>query len=153
MLSTWRCCSRAIPQPKSNEQSNWVEIYEKTAEVLAPEVKKLLNFMYFQCHPVLESYGRFTHPAGVAEQEFLSTQNKIQDTVEENLEKIIGYKELLFDVVNLCVHMFETKMYLTPTEKHMLVKVVLVVIYVLERHLKSFSRWPQSLLLFCQQTG
>ncbi|CAH0380542.1 unnamed protein product [Bemisia tabaci] len=48
MLSTWRCCSRAIPQPKSNEQSNWVEIYEKTAEVLAPEVKKLLNFMYFQ---------------------------------------------------------------------------------------------------------
>ncbi|XP_072153760.1 cytoplasmic FMR1-interacting protein-like isoform X3 [Bemisia tabaci] len=67
MLCTWRCCSRAIPQPKSNEQPNWVEIYEKTAEVLAIEVKKLLNFMYFLCHPVLESYGRFTHPAGVAE--------------------------------------------------------------------------------------
>nr|XP_018912705.1 PREDICTED: cytoplasmic FMR1-interacting protein-like [Bemisia tabaci] len=48
MLSTWRCCSRAIPQSKSNEQSNWVEIYEKTVEVLAPEVNKLLNFMYFQ---------------------------------------------------------------------------------------------------------
>ncbi|XP_072153759.1 cytoplasmic FMR1-interacting protein-like isoform X2 [Bemisia tabaci] len=47
MLCTWRCCSRAIPQPKSNEQPNWVEIYEKTAEVLAIEVKKLLNFMYF----------------------------------------------------------------------------------------------------------
>ncbi|XP_072156321.1 uncharacterized protein [Bemisia tabaci] len=47
MLCTWRCCSQAIPQPKSNEQRNWVEIYEKTAEVLATEVKKLLNFMYF----------------------------------------------------------------------------------------------------------
>ena len=43
-----RCCSRAIPQPKSNEQPNRVEIYEKTVEVLAPEVNKLLNLMYFQ---------------------------------------------------------------------------------------------------------
>ena len=48
MLYTWRCCSRAIPQPKSNEQPNRVEIYEKTVEVLAPEVNKLLNLMYFQ---------------------------------------------------------------------------------------------------------
>ena len=48
MLYTWRCCSRAIPHPKSNEQPNRVEIYEKTVEVLAPEVNKLLNLMYFQ---------------------------------------------------------------------------------------------------------
>lgn len=48
MLYTWRCCSRAIPQPKSNEQPNRVEIYQKTVEVLKPEVRKLLNFMYFQ---------------------------------------------------------------------------------------------------------
>lgn len=47
-LYTWRCCSRSIPQPKSNEQPNRVEIYEKTVEVLAPEVNKLLAFMYFQ---------------------------------------------------------------------------------------------------------
>ncbi|CAH0389804.1 unnamed protein product [Bemisia tabaci] len=102
MLYTWRCCSRAIPQRKSNEQPNWVEIYEKTAEVLAPEVKKLLNFMYFQCRPVLASYGRFTHPAGVAEQKFLATQNKIQDTVEENLEKIIGTKSFC-SMLSICV--------------------------------------------------
>lgn len=43
--------------------------------------------------------------------------------IEEYLEKINGYEELLSDVINLCVHMFETKMYLSPTEKHMLVKV------------------------------
>lgn len=48
MLYTWRCCSRAIPQPRSNEQPNRVEIYERTVEVLAPEVRKLLAFMYFQ---------------------------------------------------------------------------------------------------------
>lgn len=54
---------------------------------------------------------------------FLATQNKIRDTVKENLEKIPGYEELLSDVVNLAVHMFDTRMYLTPNEKHMLVKV------------------------------
>lgn len=47
-LYTWRCCSRSIPQPKSHEQPNRVEIYEKTVEVLGPEVNKLLAFMYFQ---------------------------------------------------------------------------------------------------------
>lgn len=48
MLYTWRCCSRAIPQPKSNEQPNRVEIYEKTVKVLSEEVKKLTKFMKFQ---------------------------------------------------------------------------------------------------------
>lgn len=48
MLYTWRCCSRALPQIKSNEQPNRVEIYEKTVEVLSPQVQKLMNFMYFQ---------------------------------------------------------------------------------------------------------
>lgn len=57
-LYTWRCCSRSIPLPKS-EQPNKIEIYEKTVEVLNPEVNKLLAFMYFQgqavekfCHEV-----------------------------------------------------------------------------------------------------
>uniref|UniRef100_A0A4W3HTP7 Cytoplasmic FMR1 interacting protein 2 n=1 Tax=Callorhinchus milii TaxID=7868 RepID=A0A4W3HTP7_CALMI len=33
---------------KCNEQPNRVEIYEKTVEVLEPEVNKLMKFMYFQ---------------------------------------------------------------------------------------------------------
>ncbi|XP_072156216.1 cytoplasmic FMR1-interacting protein isoform X1 [Bemisia tabaci] len=41
---------------------------------------------------------------------FLSTQNKIRDTVKDNLEKIIGYEERLSYIVNLCLHMFETRM-------------------------------------------
>jgi cytoplasmic FMR1 interacting protein len=48
MLYTWRCCSRALPHIKSNEQPNRVEIYEKTVEVLGPQVQKLMDFMYFQ---------------------------------------------------------------------------------------------------------
>lgn len=37
-----------LSQVKCNEQPNRVEIYEKTVEVLEPEVTKLMNFMYFQ---------------------------------------------------------------------------------------------------------
>uniref|UniRef100_A0A673MZD7 Cytoplasmic FMR1-interacting protein n=1 Tax=Sinocyclocheilus rhinocerous TaxID=307959 RepID=A0A673MZD7_9TELE len=38
----------SLSQVKCNEQPNRVEIYEKTVEVLEPEVTKLMNFMYFQ---------------------------------------------------------------------------------------------------------
>nr|CAD7203694.1 unnamed protein product [Timema douglasi] len=205
MLYTWRCCSRAIPQPKSNEQPNRVEIYEKTVEVLAPEVHKLLNFMYFQrkaierfcgevkrlCHQekrkdfVSEAYlltlGKFINMFAVLDElknmkssvkndystyrraaqflkvmadsqtlqesqnlsMFLATQNKIRDTVKENLEKIPGYEELLADVVNICVHMFETKMYLTPTEKHMLVKVMGFGLFLMDSDLCNINKLDQ----------
>ncbi|MEQ2193482.1 hypothetical protein XENOCAPTIV_030006, partial [Xenoophorus captivus] len=39
------------------------------------------------------------------------------------LEVIPGYEELLADIVNICVDYYENKMYLTPSEKHMLLKV------------------------------
>lgn len=54
---------------------------------------------------------------------FLATQNKIRDTLKETLEKIPGYDDLLADIVNICVQMYDTKMYMLPAEKHMLVKV------------------------------
>lgn len=63
-LYTWRCCSRSIPQPKSHGQANRVEIYEKTVEVLGPEVNKLLAFMYFQRQAVdkfCQEVGRLCH--------------------------------------------------------------------------------------------
>ena len=34
-------------QPKSNDQPNRIEIYQKVVEVLQPEVNKLLQLMYF----------------------------------------------------------------------------------------------------------
>jgi hypothetical protein len=54
---------------------------------------------------------------------FLATQNRIRLSLKENLEKIEGFDELLADIVNICQYMFETRMYLFPSEKHMLVKV------------------------------
>ncbi|ELK16836.1 Cytoplasmic FMR1-interacting protein 2 [Pteropus alecto] len=84
--------SSLLYQVKCNEQPNRVEIYEKTVEVLEPEVTKLMNFMYFQC-------------------------------LQQQLEVIPGYEELLADIVNLCVDYYENRMYLTPSEKHMLLKV------------------------------
>ena len=54
---------------------------------------------------------------------FLATQNKIRDSLKGTLEEIPNYEELLCDVVNLCIYMFENKMYMLPGEKHMLVKV------------------------------
>ena len=202
MLYTWRCCSRAIPQPKSNEQPNRVEIYEKTVEVLGPEVDKLLAFMYFQevaierftaevrrlCHTpsgppaglssqeslpkkkadvfVSEDYlmtlGKFLNMLAVLDElknmkssvkndyatyrraaqflkvlsdsaslqesqnlsMFLATQNKIRDTLKKALENIPGYEELISDVISLATMMYETNMFMLPSEKHMLVKVI-----------------------------
>ena len=43
--------------------------------------------------------------------------------MQQQLEVINGYEELLADIVNLCVDYYENKMYLTPSEKHMLLKV------------------------------
>ncbi|XP_071452530.1 cytoplasmic FMR1-interacting protein isoform X2 [Hetaerina americana] len=205
MLYTWRCCSRAIPQPKSNEQPNRVEIYEKTVEVLAPEVNKLLNLMYFQrkaverfaaevkrlCHQekrkdfVSEAYlltlGKLINMFAVLDElknmkssvkndystyrraaqflkvmadsqtlqesqnlsMFLATQNKIRDTVKENLEKIPNYEDLLADVVNICVQMFENKMYLTPNDKHMLVKVMGFSLFLMDSEVCNINKLDQ----------
>ncbi|XP_050079381.1 cytoplasmic FMR1-interacting protein [Anopheles maculipalpis] len=205
MLYTWRCCSRAIPQPKSNEQPNRVEIYEKTVEVLSPEVNKLLNFMYFQrkaieafsgevkrlCHAekrkdfVSEAYlltlGKFINMFAVLDElknmkssvkndystyrraaqflkvmtdshslqesqnlsMFLATQNKIRDTVKDTLEKIAGYEDLLSEVVNICVHMYDSKMYMTPEEKHMLVKVMGFGLFLMDSEICNINKLDQ----------
>uniref|UniRef100_A0A673G3I6 Cytoplasmic FMR1-interacting protein 1 homolog n=1 Tax=Sinocyclocheilus rhinocerous TaxID=307959 RepID=A0A673G3I6_9TELE len=194
MLYTWRSCSRAIPQVKCNEQPNRVEIYEKTVEVLEPEVTKLMNFMYFQrtaidrfcgevrrlCHAerrkdfVSEAYlltlGKFinmfavldelknmkcsvkndhsaykraaqflrkmSEPSSIQESQnlsmFLANHNKITQSLQQQLEVISGYDELLADIVNLCVDYYENKMYLTPNEKHMLLKVMGFGLYLMD---------------------
>lgn len=47
----------------------------------------------------------------------------VRQSLQQQLEVINGYEELLADIVNLCVDYYENKMYLTPNEKHMLLKV------------------------------
>ncbi|XP_019484451.1 PREDICTED: cytoplasmic FMR1-interacting protein 1 [Hipposideros armiger] len=181
-------------QVKCNEQPNRVEIYEKTVEVLEPEVTKLMNFMYFQrnaierfcgevkrlCHAerrkdfVSEAYlitlGKFINmfavldelknmkcsvkndhsaykraaqflrkmadPQSIQESQnlsmFLANHNKITQSLQQQLEVIPGYEELLADIVNLCVDYYENRMYLTPSEKHMLLKVMGFGLYLMD---------------------
>lgn len=45
------------------------------------------------------------------------------------------YEELLADVINLAVHMLETRMYLLPEEKHMLVKVLGFGLFLMDSEL------------------
>ncbi|KAK3732632.1 hypothetical protein RRG08_057326 [Elysia crispata] len=194
MLYTWRCCSRAIPQVKSNEQPNRTEIYQKTVEVLEPHVNKLMQFMFFQkkaidlfcdevkrlCHrekradfvseaylltlgklinmfaeldelknmkaSVRNDYSAYRRAAQflkvMADQQAmqdsqnlsmnLATQNKIRDTLKSRLAEIGGYEDLLADVVNICLAMYERDMYLEPTEKHMLVKVMAFGLFMMD---------------------
>jgi hypothetical protein len=65
---------------------------------------------------------------------FLATQNKVRDTLKETLAQIPGYEDLLCDVINLAVYMFENKMYLLPSEKLMLVKVSMISSSELSAH-------------------
>ncbi|KJH49205.1 cytoplasmic Fragile-X interacting family protein [Dictyocaulus viviparus] len=193
-LYTWRCCSRATPTVKSNDQPNRVEINMKVVEVLKPEVDKLQRFMLFTndaimrfceevrrlCHVekrkdfVSEAYlltlGRFLNMFAVLDElknmkasikndfsafrrsaqflqvmsdtqtihdmqnlsMFLATQNKIKDDLRAKMIKIEAYEELLTDVINICAHMFENHLYLTPSERHMYVKVIAFSLFLMD---------------------
>ncbi|KAL3047775.1 hypothetical protein OYC64_021864 [Pagothenia borchgrevinki] len=63
---------------------------------------------------------------------FLANHNKITQSLQQQLEVINGYEELLADIVNLCVEYYENKMYLTPNEKHMLLKVMGFGLYLMD---------------------
>lgn len=190
MLYTWRCCSRALPQVKSNEQPNRVEIYQTIVEVLEPHVSNLMRFMYFQkraverfCREVKElkrsdfvseaylltlgkfinmfaeldelknmkssvknDYSAYKRAAqflkvsyeAQSQQEsqnlsmFLATQNRIRTTLKNELINIEGYENLLSDIVNICLSMYENMMYLTPNEKYMLVKVMAFGLFLID---------------------
>lgn len=63
---------------------------------------------------------------------FLANHNKITQSLQQQLEVISGYEELLADIVNLCVDYYENRMYLTPSEKHMLLKVMGFGLYLMD---------------------
>ena len=58
-LYTWRCCSRTVPMPRSNDQPNRVEINEKIVQVLGPEVQKLNEFMKFTVKKIFRNFNFF----------------------------------------------------------------------------------------------
>lgn len=54
---------------------------------------------------------------------FLANQNKITFLLKEGLETIQGYEDVLADVLSLSARLHEGNMYITPNEKHVLLKV------------------------------
>ena len=54
---------------------------------------------------------------------FLAKHNVIRENIRDTLQKISGYEELLCDVLNTSLNMYEDRVYLLPDEKHLLVKV------------------------------
>ncbi|KAM3720431.1 Cytoplasmic FMR1-interacting protein [Dirofilaria immitis] len=204
-MYTWRCCSRAVPMAKSNDQPNRVEINEKVVEVLNPEVEKLHRFMHFAnkaisrfcdemkrlCHPekrkdfVSEAYlltlGKTLNMFAVLDElknmkasikndfstfrrsaqflqvmsdtktlhemqnlsMFLATQNKIKDALKSELQSIESYEEVLADVVNICVILFENHMYITPAERHMFVKVIAFALFLMDGDNANVSKLDQ----------
>ncbi|MPC20851.1 Cytoplasmic FMR1-interacting protein [Portunus trituberculatus] len=81
---------------------------------------------------------------------FLATQNKIRDTLKEKLTAIPSYEDLLSlfcgtpgDVVNISMHMFENRMYLTPKEKHMLVKVMGFGLFLVDSEICNINKLDQ----------
>ncbi|XP_076441680.1 cytoplasmic FMR1-interacting protein 2-like [Babylonia areolata] len=63
----------------------------------------------------------------------LATKNSIRDSLREKLAEIPGHEELLADVVNTCVNMYETGLYMEPAEKYLLVKVMAVGLYLIDQ--------------------
>ena len=72
---------------------------------------------------------------------FLATNDIVRTNLKRALEDpekgVPGYDEILCDVVNTSVQMFENKLYLLPQEKHILVKVIkLLFLYFWDYFLK-----------------
>ena len=71
---------------------------------------------------------------------FLATHDKIRSTVKEKLEQIQGYDDLLADVINISLQYYENNMYLLPSEKHMLVKVMGFSLYLLDGEICNINK-------------
>jgi cytoplasmic FMR1 interacting protein len=74
---------------------------------------------------------------------FLATQGKIRDTLKDNLEKIRNYEDLFCDIINICLQMFDSKAYLTPAEKHMLVKVMSFSLFLIDSEQVNVNKLDQ----------
>ena len=61
----------------------------------------------------------------------------------ENLEKVKNYEELFCDIINICLQQFENKDYLTPEEKHMLVKVMGFCLFLIDSEQVNMNKLAQ----------
>ncbi|TRY88802.1 hypothetical protein DNTS_015017 [Danionella cerebrum] len=112
MLYTWRSCSRAIPQVK---------------RLCHAERRK-----DFVSEAYLLTLGKFINMFAVLDE--------LKNMKCSQLEVIPGYEELLADIVNICVDYYENKMYLTPSEKHMLLKVMGFGLYLMDGNVSNIYK-------------
>ncbi|KAL6064809.1 Cytoplasmic FMR1-interacting protein [Balamuthia mandrillaris] len=199
MVYTYRSCSKALPQVKTQDDPNKAAIYEKTYGVLEPEINKLKDFMYFardttklfcehvkalttEVNPkkkkpktyselyifalvrlldlltILDQlkdmkaclnndfsffkralgYLRKTNTNDDQTQEnhsfylFLAHRNSITTTLQTEVQQIAGYDDVMALLVNQCARYMENKLYVTPTEKHRLLRVMPYALFLMD---------------------
>ncbi|XP_071492155.1 cytoplasmic FMR1-interacting protein 1-like isoform X1 [Diadema antillarum] len=74
---------------------------------------------------------------------FLATNQAITLNLKTTLLKIEGYEEMIADVVNLCVRLFNKGQYVLPTEKHLLVKVMAIGLFLMDNENNSIYKMDQ----------
>ncbi|XP_066917897.1 cytoplasmic FMR1-interacting protein 2-like isoform X2 [Clytia hemisphaerica] len=74
---------------------------------------------------------------------FLATHDIITSKLKSSLEEIEGYDELLADIINLCVHFYEFRMYVLPKEKHLLLKVIGFTLFLLDGKACNINKLDQ----------
>ncbi|XP_063952182.1 cytoplasmic FMR1-interacting protein 2-like [Lytechinus pictus] len=68
---------------------------------------------------------------------FLATNQSITNTLKATLVKIEGYEDMIADVVNLCVKLFDNDQFVLPAEKHLLVKVIGIGLFLMDNETNS----------------
>ncbi|KAK2503631.1 hypothetical protein MC885_010806 [Smutsia gigantea] len=164
MLYTWRSCSRAIPQRKAIERfcsevkrlchaerrKDFVsEAYLLTLGKFINMFAVLDELKNMKCsvkndHSAYKRAAQFLRkmadPQSIQESQNLSMFLANHNRITQQLEVIPGYEELLADIVNICVDYYENKMYLTPSEKHMLLKVMGFGLYLMDGNVSNIYK-------------
>ena len=64
---------------------------------------------------------------------FLGTQNVFALKLKEKFNQVQGSDEILVDLANYCLSMYERKQFVTPESKHMLLKAMAFTLYLLDQ--------------------
>ena len=68
---------------------------------------------------------------------FLAKEGSIREELKASLGRIKNFEDLLCDIINICLLMYDQKKYLSPVEKHMLVNVMAFSLFLLDNEKAS----------------
>ena len=63
----------------------------------------------------------------------------IREELKMSLGRIKNFEDLLCDIINICLLMYDQKKYLSPVEKHMLVNVMAFSLFLLDNEKASIQ--------------